>query len=433
MKFLCDILQVVKFIADLHIHSHYSRATSKDMTPENLWFWAQIKGIKVIGTGDFTHPLWLKELREKLEKSSNGLFTLKEEYRNKNVPERVRDEVYFLISGEVSTIYKKNGRMRKIHTLIFVPSMEDAIKIQAQLSKIGNIQADGRPIFGIDVKDLMKIVLDISPSSLIVPAHAWTPHFSVFGSESGFDSLEECFEEFSEFIFSIETGLSSDPPMNWRVSRLDKITLISNSDAHSPQKIGREANIFDVEISYSSIVNAIKTKRGFLGTIEFFPEEGKYHFDGHRSCSVVLSPKETIKNNYLCPKCGQKVTVGVMHRVEKLADRKDGEKPKDTPSYFSIIPLMEIIAEAYGTSVQTTKVETEYMNLITSVGNEFYILMEADLEKIGRSSSHIIKEGISRMREGKIKIVPGFDGVYGSIILFNESERAIQKGQQSLF
>jgi uncharacterized protein (TIGR00375 family) len=423
----------MKFIADLHVHSHYSRATSKEMTPENLWIWAQIKGIKVIGTGDLTHPLWLKELNEKLERAPNGLFMLKEKYRKGNVPEKVKDEVYFLLSGEVSTIYKKSGRLRKIHTLIFLPGISDAFKLQALLSRVGNLEADGRPIFGIDIKDLVSMVMETCPDAMIIPAHAWTPHFSIFGSESGFDSIEECFEELSSLIFSIETGLSSDPPMNWRVSKLDSLTLISNSDAHSPQRIGREANIFDCEISYESIKQAIEKKEGFLGTIEFFPEEGKYHFDGHRACGVVLSPKETISHGYLCPKCGEKVTVGVMHRVELLSDRKDGHKPEGASPFISIIPLAEIIAEAYGTNVTATKVQSEYMRLVSTVGNEFYILLDASLNEIEKHSSYLIKEGVRRVREGKVKITPGYDGVYGKIKIFDESERVTPKGQQSLF
>lgn len=423
----------MKFIADLHIHSRYSRATSKDMTPENIWMWAQLKGITVIGTGDITHPMWLRELIEKLQRAPNGLFVLKERFKRKDITLEEKKEVYFMLTGEVSSIYKKGERLRKIHTLIFIPEIEDAFKIQAQLSKITNIEVDGRPILGLDVKDLIELVLSLSPMAIVVPAHAWTPHFSILGSESGFDSVEECFEEYTEMVYAIETGLSSDPKMNWMVSGLDKFTLISNSDAHSPKKIGREANIFDCEISYSAIREAIRTKKGFLGTIEFFPEEGKYHFDGHRKCGVVLSPDETIKNNYLCPKCGEKVTVGVMHRVKLLADRENGDKPKGAPSYISLVPLIEIIAEAYGVSFSSKKAETEYMKLISSLGDEFHILMDASLFDIEKFSSPLIKEGISRVREGKVKIFPGYDGVYGKIRIFDEHERNFQIGQEKLF
>ena len=270
----------MRFIADLHIHSKYSRATSREMSPESIWKWAQLKGITVIGTGDFTHPKWFQELNEKIEPTGNGLFKLKKDFQKNDIPDSCKGDVSFLLSAEISCIYSKNGKTRKIHSLIFVPDFKDAAKINIALSKIGNLAADGRPILGLDAKELLKIVLEASPDAMLVPAHAWTPHFSVFGAVSGFDSLEECFEDLAPYIHAIETGLSSDPAMNRRLSALDKITLISNSDAHSPSKIGREANIFDTEISYRAITDAIKTRKGFLGTIEFFPEEGKYHYDG---------------------------------------------------------------------------------------------------------------------------------------------------------
>jgi len=332
----------MRFFADLHIHSRFSRATSKYVSLESLWKWAQIKGISVIGTGDFTHPQWYKELNEKLDINNNNLLKLRDKYKVNSIPDSCVNEVSFMLTTEVSCIYSKNGRVRKIHSLIFVPDFAAASKLSHALSKIGNISSDGRPILGLDAKTLLKIVLDISHETMFVPAHAWTPHFSVFGASSGFDSLEECFDELTPNIYAIETGLSSNPAMNWRLSSLDTITLISNSDAHSPAKIGREANIFDTEISYNAISNAIKTKQGFAGTIEFFPEEGKYHYDGHRSCGVNLSPEETIRHHYLCPVCGKKVTVGVMHRVEKLADREDGFKPSGAPPFYSMIPLPEI-------------------------------------------------------------------------------------------
>src|SRR4030066_776647 len=334
----------MRFIADLHIHSKYSRATSPEMSPENIWKWAQIKGIAVIGTGDFTHPGWFKELNEKLEPRASGLFMLKKEFQSDDIPDSCRADISFMLTAEISCIYSKNGKTRKIHSLIFVPDFTDAAKINLSLSKIGNLKADGRPILGLNAKELLRIVMDASPDAMLVPAHAWTPHFSVFGSESGFDSLSECFEELTPHVYSIETGLSSDPSMNWRLSSLDHITLISNSDAHSPAKLGREANIFDTEISYKAIRNAIRNKKGFVGTVEFFPEEGKYHYDGHRSCSISLAPEETIKNNYLCPACGRKVTIGVMPRVEKLADRPDGFKPQKAPKFHSLIPLTETMA-----------------------------------------------------------------------------------------
>lgn len=410
----------MRFIADLHIHSKYSRATSRDMSPENIWKWAQLKGITVIGTGDFTHPKWFTELSEKLEPTGNGLFKLKKEFQSDDIPDLCKADVYFLLSAEISCIYSKNGKVRKIHSIIFAPDFKDAAKINASLAKIGNLAADGRPILGLDAKELLKIVLDASPDAMLVPAHAWTPHFSVFGSASGFDTLEECFEELTPHIHAIETGLSSDPAMNRRLSSLDNITLISNSDAHSPAKIGREANILDAEIiSYKAITDAIKNRKGFLGTIEFFPEEGKYHYDGHRLCKASLTPQETIKRNYLCPVCNKKVTVGVMHRVEKLADREDGFKPENAPSYYSIIPLPEIISEVLKVGVNSKKVNKEYQNLLQKLGSEFKILMDARLEDIEKVGSPLIKEAISLMRSGNVHIVPGYDGEFGKVKIFD--------------
>lgn len=423
----------MRFIADLHIHSKYSRATSREMSPENIWKWAQLKGITVIGTGDFTHPQWFKELQEKLEPSGNGLFTLQKDYRVDDVPVSCSSAVFFILSSEISCIYSKNGKTRKIHLIVIVPDFTDAARLNLHLSRIGNLSADGRPILGLDAKKLLKIVIDICPDSIFVPAHAWTPHFSVFGAESGFDSLEECFEELTPHIHAIETGLSSDPSMNWRLSALDGLTLISNSDAHSPSKIGREANIFDTELSYQAIMNAIKTGKGFSGTIEFFPEEGKYHYDGHRACEVSLSPKETIEYDYLCPVCGRKVTVGVMHRVEKLADRQEGYRCPDASPYYSIIPLPEILAEALKIGVNTKVVDKEYQNMLRRLGSEFRILMDIPLQDIAGATSPVIREAISRMRSGKVYISPGYDGEYGKVKIFEEVERKEIKGQTMLF
>lgn len=423
----------MRFIADLHIHSKYSRATSKDMSPEGIWRWAQLKGISVIGTGDFTHPKWLKELNKKLESTGNGLFRLRNDFMADDIPASCRADVYFMLTAEISCIYSKNGRTRKIHSILFAPDFDDAAKINIALAKIGNLNVDGRPILGLDAKELLKIVLNEAPDAILVPAHAWTPHFSVFGAASGFDSLEECFEELTSYIYAIETGLSSDPLMNWRLSALDKITLISNSDAHSPSKIGREANIFDTGISYKSMIDAIKTRKGFIGTIEFFPEEGKYHYDGHRTCGVSLTPKETLKHNYLCPVCGKKVTVGVMHRVEKLADRENGFKPNGSLSFYSIIPLPEIIAEVLKVGANSKAVDKEYQNLLQKLGNEFRILMDIALKDIEDVSSPLMRDAIERVRLGKVNIVPGYDGEYGKIKIFEDVKRKDIKGQSMLF
>ncbi len=421
----------MRFIGDLHIHSKYSRATSKEMTPEGLAYWAQLKGIKVIGTGDFTHPDWYRELKEKLLLQDNGLYRLREEVTT--VPERCRSDVYFIPTAEISCIYKKGDRTRKIHIVIILPTLELVAAFNARLSKIGNLTADGRPIIGLDAKRLLEMILQVTEDSLVIPAHAWTPHFSIFGAFSGFDSIEECFEDLSDRIYAIETGLSSDPPMNWRLSGLDNITLVSNSDAHSPSKLGREANIFDTDLSYEGIINSIKSGRGFEGTIEFYPEEGKYHFDGHRTCNVCISPEETRKYGYKCPVCGRPVTVGVMHRVELLADRNNGYKPERAKPFYSAIPLQEIIAEAVEAGVNTKKVQQLYMKVLQDIGPEFDVLLNREIDDIKRSAGEMVAEGIRRMRDGEVRIRPGFDGEFGKIRLFEEIERQEIKGQTLLF
>jgi uncharacterized protein (TIGR00375 family) len=413
----------MRFIADLHVHSHYSRATSPDMCPEGIWKWAQLKGISVIGTGDFTHPEWIKELREKFDTLGNGLFRLKRKYWPGDVPEACQAEVSFILSAEVSGIYSKNGRTRKVHSIILAPDFASAERLNRALSKIGNLKSDGRPILGLDAKKLLQITLDVSPDAMLIPAHVWTPHFSVLGAASGFDSLQECYEELTTHIHAIETGLSSDPPMNWRLSDLDAITLVSNSDAHSASKIGREANILDTEITYAAMMRAIRTREGFVGTIEFFPEQGKYHYDGHRNCSVCLTPRETILHNYVCPACGRKVTVGVMHRVEKLADRPEGFRLPGAPSFASIIPLPEIIAEGLACGVNTKKVNAVYLPMLERLGNEFKILLDVPLDDIERAGTPLIREAISRMRAGNVHITPGYDGEFGKVKIFEGAEK----------
>jgi uncharacterized protein (TIGR00375 family) len=427
----------MKIIADFHIHSKYSRATSQDMDLEHLHFWAKAKGINVVGTGDFTHPGWILELKKKLEPKGGGLFKLKKEfelgpqeiYKSKLPEISLNREIYFLLTSEISCIYSKNGRVRKIHLLILAPDFEAVEKISVQLSWIGNLKSDGRPILGLDSLDLAKIVFNSSPKCLVIPCHAWTPWFSIFGANSGFDSIEECFEDKTKYIKAIETGLSSDPEMNWRLSALDNIILISNSDAHSPQKLGREANVLELEnLSYENIAKALSEKgmgeNKMLYTVEFFPEEGKYHFDGHRFCGVRLSPKETIKNNYRCPKCGKLVTVGVAHRMEKLADREEGiAAPLGSAGSRHLIPLEEIIAECLGTKPGTKGVLFEYKNLVSEFGSEFSLLLSDNLEKLSDVASAKIKEGIKRVWEGKINILPGYDGTYGIISIFGKKQK----------
>lgn len=415
----------MKFVADFHIHSKYSRATSKNMDLESLDKWAKIKGIKVLGTGDFTHPEWFKNLKNKLKPAESGLFQLSD----------LKDGTRFILTAEISCIYKKNNKVRKIHIILFVPSFEAVEKINAQLGWIGNLKSDGRPILGLDAKELAKIALNASQDCLVVPAHAWTPWFSIFGSKSGFDSIKECFEDYSKYIYAIETGLSSDPEMNWRLSALDNITLISNSDAHSPQKIGREANVFDTELNYSSIINAIKDKdpQKFLYTVEFFPEEGKYHYDGHRLCDISLSPKESKKYNNICPKCGRPLIIGVLNRVEQLSDRPEGFRPQNPIPFKRLIPLEEIIADALKRGVVAKEVGKEYEKLIEKLGNEFNILINASFEELKSATLQEIAEGVIRVREGKVHIDPGYDGVYGKIRIFSESEPKAVSKQAALF
>jgi len=426
----------MKFIADFHIHSKYSRATSRNMDLENLDKWAKIKGILVLGSGDFTHPVWFKNLKEKLEPAEPGLYKV----RSQKEEGRSKEETKFILTTEVSCIYSKFNKVRKIHLIIFAPSFEIVEKINQKLNFYGNLAADGRPIFGLDAKELTKIILNISEECLIVPAHIYTPWFSLFGSKSGFDSIEECFEDYSKYIFAGETGLSSDPPMSWRNSALDRITLISNSDSHSPSHIGREANVFEgEELSYQSIAQAIKYRGStpanlkLIYTIEFYPQEGKYHYDGHRLCGISLAPQESKKYNNICPVCGRPLTIGVLNRVEKLADRPEGFKPERAIPFKSLIPLEEIIADAVSQGVGTIEVEKEYKNLIEKFDNEFNVLLNAKREDLEKVTLPEIAEGIIRVREGKVFIEPGFDGVYGKIRIFSKGEQKALSKQGTLF
>ena len=398
----------MKFIADLHIHSKYSRATSKDMDLEGLARWAKLKGIDLLAAGDFTHPFWFAELKKKLKPAEDGLF----EYNG----------VCFILSVEISSIYSKGGRVRKIHNLIYAPSFEVVEQLNRQLGKIGNLTSDGRPILGLDSEKLAEIVFNVSKYCVIVPAHAWTPWFSIFGSKSGFDSIEECFGKYSKHIFAIETGLSSDPAMNWRLSKLDNISLISCSDAHSPAKLGREVCVFDTELDYNSIFSAIRhrDKKKFLYTVEFFPEEGKYHFDGHRNCQVRWSSEETKKHNGVCSVCGKPVTVGVMHRVDDLADRKQGFRPENAVPFRNLVPLQEIIAEATGKGVATKSVQDIYLKAVQKFGSEFNILLDVPETDLQQGLELKIADAIMRVRQGQVNIAPGYDGEFGTIKIFGE-------------
>lgn len=406
----------MKAIADLHIHSRYSMATSKDGTPENLELWARKKGISILGTGDFTHEKWREELKDSMVSAEDGFYKLKDEKRLPEA-ERMKDQtVRFVVSGEISCIYKKNGKTRKAHHLILLPGIEEAEKMAKKLEKIGNIHSDGRPILGLDSRDLLEIMLEESPEGIFIPAHIWTPHFSVLGAKSGFDSLEECFEDLTPYIYALETGLSSDPPMNWRISSLDQYQLVSNSDAHSPSKIGREANLLDIELSYEGLSRALCRGEGLLGTVEFFPEEGKYHYDGHRKCEVCLTPEEAEKMGNICPVCGKKLTMGVEHRVEQLADRKYGYRKENAKEFESLVPLAEVISSCMGYSSGSKKVQSCYENMLEKLGPEFEILRRVPAEDIKAVSDENVAAGIEGIRQKKVKKIPGFDGKYGKIL-----------------
>jgi uncharacterized protein (TIGR00375 family) len=408
-------------IADLHIHSLYSRATSRDMEIKKLVEYAKYKGIKILGTGDFTHPEWFNILKRELKEIGEiGLLE--------------KEGIYFILQTEVSNIYQQDGKLRRIHNLIYTPSFEKAEAINKFLAKYGDLGSDGRPTLNLSSYDMLSFIKEIDEDAFIVPAHIWTPHFSLFGSVAGFDAVEECFLDLTKEIFALETGLSSDPKMNWRLSALDNFTLISNSDAHSPQKIGREANVFQLEkISYYEIRDVLKNKdkKRFLFTIEFFPEEGKYHYDGHRNCNLRLSPKESILNNNVCPVCGKKVTVGVLHRVELLADREEGFVPENAIPFKNLIPLDEIIAEALNVSKESAVVKNLYLEMVKKIAPEFEILLNVPIEEI-KKNYFKIGEGIEKMRKGEVKILPGYDGVFGEIRIFEKKEEK-KEGQRTLF
>ena len=412
---------LMKMIADLHIHSRFSMATSKEGTPENLDFWARKKGISLIGTGDFTHPVWREELKERLVSEGNGLYRLRDEYVKEESRKFPGEGTRFVVSGEISSIYKKNGKTRKVHNVILLPGLEAADAMAQRLEKIGNIHSDGRPILGLDSHDLLEMMLDVCPEGILIPAHIWTPHFSVLGAKSGFDSVEECFEELAPYIHALETGLSSDPAMNWRISKLDRYQLVSNSDAHSPSKLGREANLLDIDCSYEGLYRAIQTGEGLEGTVEFFPEEGKYHFDGHRKCGVSLSPVEAERLGGICPVCGKKLTMGVDHRVEQLADRAEGFVKKDGKKYESLVPLPEVISTCMGYSAASKKVQGCFEQMIQTLGTEFDILRNVPSEDIKFCAGERIAEGIENVRTGNVKRIPGYDGEYGKIELFEEN------------
>jgi DNA helicase-2/ATP-dependent DNA helicase PcrA len=413
------------FYADLHIHSKYSRATSRDADLEHLALWAKRKGITVVGTGDFTHPAWFEEIRSKLVPAEPGLFRLKPEIEReveRKLPPSCHGPVRFLLEVEISTIYKKGDRTRKVHHLIYASNLDTAGRIRERLGAIGNIASDGRPILGLDSRHLLEITLSSGADAYLIPAHVWTPWFAVLGSKSGFDSVEECYGDLTPYVFAVETGLSSDPPMNWRVSRLDRFTLVSNSDAHSPPMLGREACSFDTELDYFAIRRSLETGEGYGGTVELFPEEGKYHLDGHRACGICLEPAETRRVQGLCPTCGKPLTVGVLHRVEELADRsEDGERERKDP-FRCLVPLPEVLSEIHGVGPKSRTVEQAASHLVGKLGPEIGILERVPLEDVARAGEPLLAEALSRLRAGKVRRESGYDGEYGVIRLFEPEE-----------
>lgn len=400
---------IMKVFADLHIHSKYSRATSQQMDIEHLSRFGKQKGLNLIGTGDFTHPIWLDELKQKL--SGEGIFT--------------HNEMNFILTAEISNIYSTDKGLKKIHHVMIAPNFDVVDQINEHLGKKGNLSADGRPIFGkYSSVELVEDMMRISEEIMIIPAHIWTPWFSLFGSMSGFDSIKECYQDQLKHIHALETGLSSDPEMNWRLSQLDKFTLISNSDSHSPWplRMGRECNVLDIEMNYNNLINSLKTRQGFLFTIETEPSYGKYHLDGHRACDVCMSPKESIKLNKICPKCGRKLTIGVLHRVEELADRPEGYKPEGALPFVKLLPLKEIIAAVFGMGESTNKVGNEYRKLISSFGTEFNVLLDVKREELLNVIKPDLVNAIISVRKGDIEIEPGYDGVYGKPVFRAEKK-----------
>ncbi|MBW7996641.1 MAG: AAA family ATPase [Candidatus Glassbacteria bacterium] len=430
----------MQYVADLHIHSHYSIATSKHADPEHLFAAAAAKGITLVGTGDLTHPGWRAELAEKLvPDGETGLFRLRpdlEEHFRRTLPGETGGAVVrFVLSGEISSIYKKDGRTRKVHNVVLMPSLEAAERLSGKLEEVGNIRSDGRPILGLDCRELLAMTLDSDPEACFIPAHIWTPHFSVFGSRSGFDTLEHCYGDLSAEIYAVETGLSSDPPMNWRVSALDRFTLVSNSDAHSPEKLAREANLIDGELTYRGLIGALKGSREhkFLGTVEFYPEEGKYHFDGHRNCKVRLTPEQAGELDGRCPVCAGKLTGGVLGRVHELADRPDGARPENARPFQRLVPLSEVLAECLDVGPATKKVRAQLDCLLRRVGSELHVLRSAPLDQIARVGGQLVAEAVRRNRDGEVKIEPGYDGEYGTVRIFGPGERQVSSGQMFFF
>ncbi len=442
----------MRLFADLHLHSKFARACSPQLVPENIDLWSRIKGVELVATGDFTHPRWFDELKNKLEPAEPGLYRLKASYRRTDSRFRPNQEVSvrFILGTEVACIYKHKEAVRRVHHLLFLPSLEAVAQFNAGLVNRGcNIASDGRPILGISSEDLLKLLLEVDERGVLIPAHAWTPWFSIFGSKSGYNSIEECFDDLSKHIFAIETGLSSDPPMNWRLSKLDSLALVSHSDAHSLPNLGREADIFEGnDISYDTVMTAIRygspravaagkhkdLSLKLAGTVEFFPDEGKYHYDGHRNCKVSLEPSITAEHKGICPSCGRELTIGVLNRVYELTDRDPDSRPEGALPFTSLIELDKVIAEAQGVRGRQTKaVEAEYWNLVSAGGGELQTLIDVSESELAKVTTETVVEAIRRLRQGRVKIEPGYDGEYGKISIFGDGEREGLKPQTSLF
>ncbi|GAA3093198.1 endonuclease Q family protein [Streptosporangium carneum] len=428
----------MRFHADLHMHSKYSRACSRDSDLEHLTWWARRKGVTLMGTGDFTHPAWFKQLRENLVPAEAGLFRLREDLDRKIVrtlPSSVASaRVRFMLSAEISTVYRRGGRTRKIHHLVYMPGFEAAEAFNLRLGQAGDLGSDGRPVVGLDSRDLLEITLDSGEGAHLVPAHVWTPWFGVFGSKSGFDTVEECYGDLSDHIFALETGLSSDPAMNRRVSELDRYRMVSYSDAHSPPRIGRETTMFDTDLDYFAVLRALRTGTGYEGTVEFFPEEGRYHLDGHRKCGVRLEPEETRKLGGICPVCGKRLTVGVLSRVEDLADRPDGVQSGEDAPFQSLVPLPEVVGEILDVGPTSKKVAGEMDRLVAALGSELRILQDVPVSDL-EARLPSLGEAVGRLRRGEVITDPGYDGEYGVVRLFEpgELERASAANTPSLF
>src|SRR3954452_15701169 len=415
----------VPFYADLHIHSKYSRACSRDCDLEHLAWWERRKGITVVGTGDFTHPAWHAELTERLAPAEPGVYRLDPDLDaavRRTLPASCQGEVRFLLSVEISTIYKYGGATRKVHHLIYLPDLDAVERFNTRLGRIGNITSDGRPILGLDSRDLLEIALEASEDAWLVPAHIWTPWFAVLGAKSGFDSVADCYRDLAHHLFAVETGLSADPAMLWRVSSLDAYTPVGNSDAHSPPMLGRELSLFDSERDYYAIREALRTRQGFLGPREFFPEEGKYHHDGHRKCGVRMTPEETRARDGLCPGCGKPVTIGVAHRVATLADRPAGTRPPNMPDFVNLVALPQIIGEIRGVGPRSKSVLGQVASLVSALGPELNILEQVPLDAIADAGGEVVAEAIGRLRRGEVIREAGYDGEYGVIRLFAPGE-----------